>query len=92
MPNVLVTTSHRGVFHGELESYDADKKTAIIKNVRCCIRWRGMKGFIDLAVSGPGDRCRVTPAVPKMTIEFVTSITECTEKSQANWDSEPWGD
>lgn len=87
---VLVTTEHRGVFFGFLQSYDKEAKTAIITSAQCCIIWRGVKGFIDLAVNGPGPRCRVTPAAPEMTIEKVTSVVKCTKESVKAWEACPW--
>lgn len=87
---VLVTTELRGVFQGDLESYNSESRTAIISQSRCCVQWRGIKGFVALAATGPTDDCRITPAAPSMTIEKVTSISECTPAAVEAWQSEPW--
>lgn len=87
---VLITTEHRGVFQGDLQSYDDASKVAVIEQARCCVMWRNVKGFIDLAVNGPGEACRVTPAAPEMKIEKVTSIVKCTPESVQAWEVEPW--
>ena len=87
---VIVTTKHRGVFFGELESYDDDRKTAIIHNVRCAVQWRNIRGFIDLAVNGPGADCRISPAAPKMTVTDYTGIIECSEEASSAWAKGPW--
>ena len=87
---VLVTTEHRGVFQGDLVSYDASTRTATIKQARNCISWRGIKGFIALAASGPNSNCRIGSAAPSLIIEKVTSIAECTQEAVAAWQHEPW--
>lgn len=87
---MLVTTEHRGVFQGDLESYDPVARTAVLKQARCCILWRGIKGFVALAFTGPGRSCRISPAGPRMTLEKVTSLTECTPEAVAEWQKEYW--
>jgi hypothetical protein len=87
---VLVTTEHRGVFQGDLESYDATTRTAIIRQARCVIRWAGIRGFVALAATGPTSSCRISAAGPRMTLEKVTSVTECTPEAVAAFQKEPW--
>lgn len=87
---VLITTQHRGVFQGDLQSFNPETKQAIISSSRCCVVWRGIKGFVALAATGPSNQCRITPAAPEMTLEGVTSITKCTPEAVAAWEKEPW--
>lgn len=91
---VLVTTEHRGVFQGDLVSYEpANGQTparAIIKEARCCVAWRGIKGFVALASTGPERNCKITPAALEMTLEKVTSVTKCTPEAVSAWRAEPW--
>lgn len=87
---VLVTTSFRGVFQGDLLSYNPETKQAVIAQARCCVAWRGVKGFLALTATGPTSSCRITPASPELTIESVTSIAKCTPAAVAAWEKEPW--
>lgn len=89
-PAVIVTTEHRGVFFGYLES--KTETTAVLTQVRNCLYWsRKVKGFIGLAATGPDKDCRVGPAAPRMDINKVTSITECSEEAIHNWEQGFWG-
>ena len=88
---VLVTTSHRGAFQGDLINYNQETKQAIIAQARCCIAWRNIKGFLALTSSGPGSDCRITPATPELTLEGVVSIAKCTPEAVSAWEKEPWG-
>jgi hypothetical protein len=91
IPNtpVLVTTSHRGVFFGYIESQDGTTVTLI--RMRNCLSWsEGMKGFLGLAIYGPDKNCRVGPPATRSEITDVTSISECTADAVANWEAAPW--
>lgn len=84
---VLVTTSHRGVFFGY--ATDTSGTTINLRAARCCIMWRGLKGFLGLASEGPGPQCRIGPAAD-FEVRDVTGIAECTQKAAANWEKAPW--
>ena len=87
---VLVTTAHRGVFFGYVDT-DADitSKSLALKDARNCIYWRGIKGFLDLANSGPSNECRVGPAA-NIVIQDITCVAECTNKAVKAWEKAPW--
>jgi hypothetical protein len=86
---VVVTTSHRGVFFGQLESRDGDELTLL--DAQNCIYWStDEKGFLGLAAKGPGPRCRIGPVVPRLNVNAVTAVVEATENSIELWRSEPW--
>lgn len=88
---VMITTEFKGVFQGDLISYDEASKVAVIKQSRCCVYWSsGVRGFVGLAVNGPDKNCKITPAAPKMTLEKVTSIVEVTPEAVTAWEKEPW--
>lgn len=84
---VLVTTKHRGVFFG----YTHDTSGDIIKlrAARCCIQWRGIKGFLALASEGPGAACRIGPAAD-LEVREITSVAACTPSAVTAWESAPW--
>jgi len=81
---VVVTTSHRGVFYGEFEKQEA--KVVTLKEARNCIYWSSdVNGFVGLAANGPTDDCRIGPAAPKMELQDVTAVLDCTEKAVKAW-------
>jgi hypothetical protein len=86
---VVVTTIHRGVFFGELiEEKDG---TCKLKDARNCVYWpTSVRGFLGLAASGPLQGSKVGPSVPKLTLNGVTSISECSDDAVKAWESGPW--
>lgn len=88
---VVVTTSHRGVFFGELSEINADAKTCSLKDAQMCVYWSSdVRGFIGLAANGPTAGCRVSPSAPYQHLEGYTSITLCGDTAIAAWESAPW--
>lgn len=88
---VVVTTDKdcRGVFCGVLESVNGDETT--LSNARMAVYWSAKtRGVLGLASIGPQEGSRITPAVPGIKINKVTSIMDCTEEAWALWESEPW--
>ena len=88
---VLVTTSHRGVFFGELESPYEGGSTLTLKGARNCVYWSTeTRGFLGLAEAGPKSGSRVGPPVPRLTLRGVTCVAECTDAAVERWEAEPW--
>ena len=86
---VVVTTKHRGVFMGEIESRNGSE--IVLKDARVCVYWsRDTKGFVGLAKTGPLSGSRVSPAAPKLELFDVTSVTHCTPEAVEKWEAEPW--
>lgn len=85
---VVVTTKHRGVFFG----YAADTSGEIIDltKARNCLQWRGLKGFLDLAVTGPNSSCRIGPAADQLQVRDITSVAVCSPAAIAAWEGAPW--
>ena len=83
---VLVTTSHRGVFAGEL--VDRTDRTVVLRNARCAIRWGTTGGFLELAASGPNrGKSKVGAKAPEpCTLYDVTSVTVCSEAARTAWE------
>lgn len=83
---VVVTTEFRGVFFGEFEKYDAGARTVFLKDAANCISWTShVRGFLGLAKYGPSCDCKVGPKVPKLMLEKVTSISDCTKEAVLAW-------
>jgi hypothetical protein len=88
---VVVTTEHRGVFFGHLNGEDAASKVVTLTDVQMCVYWSAdVNGVLGLASSGPSKSCRVTPAVPKITLQGVTAVMDATTVAEAAWRARPW--
>lgn len=84
---VLVTTAHRGVFFGHLESRDAN--SVVLTQARCAIRWNTTGGFLELAHIGPNSNSRIGSPAPRITLFDVTSIAEVTPEAAEKWQQHP---
>ena len=92
MRNVVVTTDKdkRGVFGGELVS--ADNGKVVLANARMAVYWSSdVRGVLGLAANGPTAACRISPTVPNIELDGVTSVIDMTDDAKAAWDKEPWG-
>ncbi len=95
MDPVLVTTNNRGVFFGYLENPgdDASPASITLVNARNAVFWDvGTKGFLSLAAVGPGDACRVTESVPRLTLYAISSVSLCAPEAVLAWELGPWAD
>lgn len=89
---VVVTTEHRGVFFGHLTA-DSDRgsKTITLADAQMCIYWSsGVKGVLGLAATGPLKDCKITPAVPRITLQGVTAVLDATDEAVKAWQDRPW--
>lgn len=84
---VVVTTAHRGVFFGY--ATDTSGSTIKLRRARNCIYWRGIKGFLALAESGPTAQCRVGPPAD-IELRDITCVAECTDSATAEWEKGYW--
>lgn len=86
---VMVTTEFRGVFFGYASDTSGDP--IVLKNARNCIYWTAdEKGFMGLAVTGPGPKCKIGPAVPAIELRKITSVTEVTGEAVKAWEAAPF--
>lgn len=85
---VVVATSKGGMFFGYLVSHEGD--TVTLTGARQCVRWVGTHGFLGLAAAGPGQECRIGPAVPRISLPHVTAVVDATPGAVGAWEAEPW--
>ena len=82
---VLVTTEFRGVFFGFVDD-DSDLPSKItLTDARNCINWMTGAGVFGLAATGPNDKCKIGPTIPRFTAWKITSVTECTDAAIEAW-------
>lgn len=91
---LLVTTAHKGVFfgYGDGKVSTADGKTSIaLAKARNCLYWpQDVRGFIGLAVSGPGKGSRVGPSVSTIQLFDITSVSEVSPEATDKWEKALW--
>lgn len=92
---VLITTdsNKRGVFAGWLEEkyIEGDSIGVILSEARNCIYWsQTTRGVFGLAAKGPDENCRIGPAVPRLELIGITSVSDCSQEAQKAWGKEPW--
>jgi hypothetical protein len=86
---LVVTTAHKGVFFGY--GTPSDAKTIRLENCRMCVYWSDeTKGVLGLAATGPVGGCKITPAVPAMTLQDVTGCMEASAESAKAWEKGMW--
>jgi len=97
---ILVTTDHKGIFFGYVDSMDAalmereetDGDAVTIKDARCCVYWpEECHGFLGLARKGPLPGAKVSPAVDELIVYSVTSLSPVGGEAAERWEEEPWG-
>lgn len=89
---VLVTTdeNRRGVFGGYLIRHEND--TVILEQAQMAVRWsEETHGVLGLASIGPQPGSRISPPVPRIYLDGVTSVSDMTEEAEKLWQSQPWG-
>ena len=88
---VVVTTEHRGVFFGFAPAPTVGATTIELLNGQMCVYWsESVKGVLGLAATGPDNRCKITPAVPRLELNKVTSVMHATTEAVKAWQSRPW--
>jgi len=81
---VLVTTSFRGVFAGEL--VETGEGMVTLKDARNCRYWTtDVDGFLGLSVTGPLKGCKIGPATELVDLFGVTSISLCSDEAKVTW-------
>ena len=87
---VVVTTEHKGVFFGYLAG-DRDSTVIELDDAQMCVYWSAdVRGVLGLAATGPTRSCRITRAVPKITLQKVTAVIDATAEAVKSWQERPW--
>jgi hypothetical protein len=88
---VIVTTKHRGVFFGYVESTKTTDECIRIEKARMCVYWSAdVRGLLGLAAMGPSIGCRIGPPAPAITLHDVTAVAEVSDDAAAKWEAAPW--
>lgn len=88
---VVVTTDkdRRGVFFGKLQSHKGN--VVVLKYAQMAIYWsRETLGVLGLASIGPQKGSRISPIVPSIKLNGVTSIINCTKEASKKWQQQNW--
>lgn len=88
---VVVTTDkdRRGVFFGEF--VEKKKDVVVLKNAQMAIYWSSdTKGVLGLASIGPQKGSRISPIIPKIEVNGVTAVMDCTTKAIKQWKEIKW--
>jgi len=87
---VVVTTEHRGVFFG-FANGDTEGSVVKLTDAQMCVYWStDVHGVLGLAATGPSKNCRVTPRVPKITLQAVTAVVDASDAAVEAWQARPW--
>lgn len=91
MKPVLITTEHRGVFFGYMDSGDDLPASVKLKNSRNVVYWDATRhGFLGLASMGPSDKCRIGPAAPPATFFAISCVVDVSEDAVKKFEAAPW--
>lgn len=90
---VLVTTNtdRRGVFAGQLEEFDRDRRFVVLSEARMVVKWSSdVRGVLGLCDKGPTEGCRISPATERIELDGVTSVSLVSEEAWERFEEEPW--
>jgi hypothetical protein len=90
---VVVTTDNtkRGVFFGQLIDQDDKAEVVKLKNAQMAVYWPSTtKGVLGLASIGPQKGSRISPVIPAITLNGVTSIMDVSSEAIEKWKAQPW--
>jgi len=88
---VVITTDEkrRGVFFGELVRHDGD--TVELANAKMAVYWsEKVHGVLGLAATGPIQGCRISPSIPKIAVNGVTAVMDCSAQAVKAWGEDRW--
>lgn len=89
-PYVLITTERWGVFVGHLNSYDKDRRAAVLTDSRMVLHWGTTGGVLQLAATGPTGTSKVSPKVPDaVRYELIECVAEVSCIAEYAWKALP---
>ena len=92
---VLVLDTHRGIYFGLLEEYNAELKSVKLKDMQWvyhfyCIKEDDVnRGVYSLATKGPDEKSKIGPKVDCL-INDVSKIVKVQESALENWGNAKW--
>lgn len=89
---VVVRTLNAGVHVGELVEHDAEKKVAILSNVRRIWRWDGANTLNEVANHGVAKTSKVSEPAELNTLSDVIEVLRATDEARKNLESAKWGE
>lgn len=86
MKNVIVTTTHQGVFCGQIEDdQDVNAETMPLKNARMAIDFGTTKGLMQLAETGPTSKSKISAKTNILSLRDITAVFDVTDEAWAKW-------
>ena len=85
---VVLCTDKLGVFFGYTDK-PFNRNKMVLSRCRMAVEWVA-HGIGDLAVGGPQEGSRITPAVSKWLLVDLHSEMLCSEEAIAGWEADPW--
>jgi len=88
---VVVTTDkdRRGVFLGILEKQEND--VVVLRDAQMAVYYAPeTHGVLGLASIGPQKGSRISPIVPRLEVDGVTAVMDCTDEAVKKWREQPW--
>ena len=87
MKNILITTSHRGVWFAQVDKKkDLTPKTLTdLKNCKMAIYWGTTKGLQQLCETGPTGNSKISGEADIAVLHDVTAVFYVTNKATEKW-------
>ena len=82
---VIITTERRGVFFGDLVSYDPSTRVGVLDNVVMAMRYGTTKGLLELADTGPTSASKLSATAPRIRLELCECVIDVSEKAGKAW-------
>ena len=88
---LMVTTEKKGVFFGYAPAPASAVEEITLSQARMCVYWHSdVRGVLGLAANGPSKNCKITPAVPSITLNGITSVSTVSDAAVKAWEAAPW--
>lgn len=86
---VMIGNTRNGLWFGY--ATDTSDTTVVLKRARQIVYWSAdCKGAAGLAANGPTAGCRITPAVPQVTVRDVVTVGVLSPEATAKFEAAPW--
>lgn len=86
--HVIVTTSYKGVFYGQMSESELKEETITLHNANNVMYWVSeTKGFLGLSSNGPAEGSKIgAMSGGPVVLHKITSISQCSEKAIKVWE------